>query len=316
MPERGAAATAALAPSHNGPMVAEAAFLPRRQALALLGGAVLTGCAHRSGERERIVEVASGRELSRDELLAACRAADHVLLGELHDNPHHHQRRGALVAELGAAAVVVAEQLERGRRVEGGADLRSRLEAAGFDARGWGWPLHQALFGPVLAVGVPVIGGNAALAQVRQVARLGEAAAAPPLRAWLDAAPLNPSAQAALDQALVDGHCGQLPAARVPAMRAAQRLRDASLALALHEAGGRPGVLVAGNGHVRLDHGVPALLRVMQPQARLVVVGLGEPGWRIDGAPYTHLWLTPAVERPDPCAGFRMPAPRAASAPA
>lgn len=297
-------------------MLSDALSLPRRRVLAMLGGAALhAACAHRGSGPDRIVEVASGRTLSRDDLLAQCRAADHVLLGEQHDNPHHHQRRGDLIAELGGAAVVVAEHLEQGRRVGPGADLRGRLEAAGFDARGWRWPLHEALFTPVLGAGVVVVGGNAAPALVRQVARQGEAAAPPALRTWLQAAPLGPAAQAALDRALVDGHCGQLPAARVPAMRAAQRLRDASLALAMRDAGGRPTVLVAGNGHVRLDHGVPALLRVLQPQARLLVVGLGEPGWSVDGAPYTHLWLTPAVDRQDPCAGFRMPPARPASAP-
>ena len=317
MPEHGAAATATRVWAHNGRMPREALLLPRRALLALLGGSALaTACAHRQGPPDRIVEVASGRECSRAELLLQCRAADHVLLGELHDNPHHHQRRGAFIAELGAGTVVVAEQLDRGRRIEPGADLRGRLEAAGFDARAWGWPLHESLFAPVLGAGMTVIGGNAPQAQVRQVARQGLAAAPAAWREWLDAAPLDEAAQAALDRALVDGHCGQLPAARVPAMRAAQRVRDLSLALAMREAGGRPAVLVAGNGHVRLDHGVPLLLRRLQPQARMLAVGFGEPDWRVDAAPYTHLWLTPAADRPDACAGFRMPPPRSASAPA
>lgn len=291
--------------------------LPRRSVLALLGGSALaTACAHRGGAPDRIVEVASGRELTRADLLRQCRTVDHLLLGELHDNPHHHQRRGALIAELGAepgaGVVVVAEHLERGRRVDAGTDLRGRLDAAGFDARGWGWPLHEPLFAPVLGAGLTVIGGNAAQSQVREVARQGEAATPAALREWLQAAPLDAAAQAALDRALVDGHCGQLPAARVPAMRAAQRLRDASLAQAMQASGGRPAVLVAGNGHVRLDHGVPSLLRRLQPQARVLAVGFGEPDWRIESAPFTHLWLTPAVERTDPCEGFRMPVPRPA----
>lgn len=295
----------------------QAPSLRRRSLLALLGGSALAAaCAHRGGGPDRIVEVASGRELTRAELLLQCRAVDHLLLGEQHDNPHHHQRRGALIAELGAGTVVVAEHLERGRRVEAGADVRSRLDAAGFDARSWGWPLHEALFAPVLEAGLTVIGGNADQALVRQAARQGEAAVPAALRDALRAAPLDAAAQAALDRALVDGHCGQLPAARVPSMRLAQRLRDASLALAMQASGGRPAVLVAGNGHVRLDHGVPVLLRRLQPQARMLVVGFGEPDWRTEGAPYTHLWLTPTVARQDPCAGFSLPAPRPASAPA
>jgi uncharacterized iron-regulated protein len=289
----------------------------RRAWLAGVTTSALAGCALQPATGDRIVDVAAGRDITRGELLAQVREADFVLLGEQHDNPHHHARRGALIAELGAAAVVVAEQLDRGRRVGPGPDALARLQAAGFEPRAWQWPLHRALFEPLLAAGLPVLGGNAPIADVRQVARQGLAAAPAEWQELLASAPLDAAAEAALDRALVDGHCGQLPPARVPAMRAAQRVRDAALAQALAASAGRPAVLVAGNGHVRLDHGVPVLLRRLQPAARIVVVGFGEPDWPLADAPYGHLWLTPAIERGDPCAGLRMPArPETPAAPA
>lgn len=287
----------------------------RRAWLAGVTASALAGCAQRPAAADRIVEVAAGRDVTRDELLARLRAADFVLLGELHDNPHHHARRGALIAGLGAGTVVVAEHLDRGRQVGPGPDPLARLQAAGFDPRAWQWPLHQALFEPLLAAGLPVLGGNAPIATVRQVARQGLDSAAAGWRELLAAAPLAPAAEAALDRALVDGHCGQLPPSRVPAMRAAQRVRDAALAQTLAESAGRPAVMVAGNGHVRLDHGVPALLRRLRPAARVVVVGFGEPDWPLGGAPYDFLWLTTAVDRGDPCAGLRMPAAAAPARP-
>lgn len=281
-------------------------------ALGLLLGAA--GCAHGPAAPDRLTEGPAGPPLTRDELVARARRADFVLLGELHDNPHHHQRRGALLAELRPAAVV-AEQLEAGAQVLPGPALLPRLQAAGFDPRGWGWPLHQPLFEPVLAAELPLWGGNAPLAQVRAVARGGEGAWPEGLRDLLMRAPLAPAAQAALDAALVAGHCGQLPAARVPPMRAAQRLRDAAMAQALLRlaatAGGRPVALVAGNGHVRDDHGVPALLRALAPQARIVSVVFTEGPGTVDAPASVH-WATSAARRSDPCAGFRMPA---ASAP-
>ncbi len=287
---------------------------PARRHLLLAAAAPLLGggCTSWTDPPDRIVEVASGRDLSRADLLAALRRADHVLLGELHDNPHHHQRRGALITDLGAGTVVVAEQLPRGARVAAGADLRTRLEAAGFDAQAWGWPLYQPLFGPLLAAGVPLLGGNAPTALARQIARDGPSAWPAELRERLDAVPLSADAQAALDRDLLDGHCGHLSAARLPAMRAAQRARDASMALALQASGGRPAVLVAGNGHVRTDQGVALLLRALPGRPQVLCVGFGEPGWSTAGAPYTHLWITPPVRRGDPCAGFRMPPPRPA----
>lgn len=281
---------------------------PRRRlalaALASLAVPLLQACALTSPRRDDIVDAASGRALTSAQLLAQARAADWVLLGEQHDNLHHHAQRGAFIAALGPGTVVVTEHLQRGRRVEPGRELQSRLQAAGFDPRAWGWPLHRALYEAVLDAGLPVLGGNAPVALVRQVAREGLAAAPPELRALLDAAPLSAAAQASLDRALEEGHCGHLAAARLPATRAAQRVRDAALALALQAAGGRPGVLVAGNEHVRRDYGVPVLLRHLRPQARLLVVAFGEPGWRADAGAHTHLWRTPGVARVDPCAAF------------
>lgn len=278
--------------------------------LAACAGWLPAGCGHALALRERIVEAASGRELTPAQLLVAMRESDFVLLGERHDNPLHHRRRGELLAALGAGAVVVAEQMPRGRRVAAGDALLPRLQQAGFEATAWQWPLHQGLFEPVLAAGLTLLGGNAPREQVRQVARAGEAAWPAELKPLLDAAPLPDAARAALDDDLVAGHCGQLAAGRVPAMRAAQRLRDASLLQAMLDAGGRPTVLVAGNGHVRTDHGVPQLLRIARPRSRWIAVGFVE-GDAGDGvSPYTHLWLTPVMQREDPCAGFRMPVPQ------
>lgn len=280
----------------------------RRTVLAAAAGAALaTACAHAPHPPDRIVELASGRELTRTELLAALRQADHVLLGERHDNPLHHERRGRLIAELGAGAVVVAEHLPRGARVGPGGRVLERLQAAGFESKPWQWPLHRALFAPILAAGLPLLGGNADRQLVRTIARDGPSAWPDELRRVLDDAPLDAAAQAALDRQLQEGHCGQLPAARVPAMRSAQRSRDASMALALCASGGRPAVLVAGNGHVALDYGVGQLLRRLQPGAKVLSVGFGEPETAGAAAPYTYLWVTAGVDRDDPCAGFKMP---------
>lgn len=274
----------------------------RRMLAAAAALAGLGGCALHPMRSERIVDVANGQVLTRAQLLSRLRQADWVLLGEQHDNPQHHARRAALIAELGPAVVVVSEHLERGRRVEPGADTRARLEGAGFDLHGWQWPIHRPLYEPLLAAGIPVLGGDAARNVVREVARRGLEAAPADLRALVDAVPLSPAAEAILDQALVDSHCGHLAPARLLPMRAAQRVRDAALALSLQAAGGRSGVLVAGNGHVRLDYGVPVMLRQLQPRARVVSVGFGEPGWDLRIAPYTLLWFTAGVKRADPYA--------------
>ncbi|MFY9514323.1 MAG: ChaN family lipoprotein, partial [Rubrivivax sp.] len=92
--------------------------------------------------------------------------------------------------------------------------------------------------------------------------------------------------------------------------RWAQRCRDAAMALTMQElaaSGRRPVVLLAGNGHVRRDWGVAQLLAVLQPQAKLLAVGVVERGDEAPGA-YDRRWLTdPVAGRADPCAGLVMP---------
>ena len=86
----------------------------------------------------------------------------------------------------------------------------------------------------------------------------------------------------------------------------AQRARDAAMWLALRETQAAPAILVAGNGHVRSDYGVAQLIRLQRPDAGVVSVGFAESGDTPPAErPYSHLWITPAVERGDPCAGLR-----------
>lgn len=283
-----------------------AATLILSAAAALLSGCAQLGAPPADGER--IVEVASGREIGRAELLAALRASDYVLLGEQHDNALHHQRRAALLTELGAGVPVVAEHLTRGQAVLPGPELLPRLQIAGFDAKSWRWPLHEPLFAAAAAPRHMLVGGNTPREVAREVARKGEAALPEELKPIVLAAPLDEAGRQALDADLVQGHCGMLAGERLVGMRWAQRARDAAMWLSLQEvarAQGQPAVLLAGNGHVRLDYGVAQLIAAQQPAARVASVGFVETGAKAEGAPYSYVWITAAPAREDACAGMR-----------
>jgi uncharacterized iron-regulated protein len=119
--------------------------------------------------------------------------------------------------------------------------------------------------------------------------------------------------EAALEDEIRDGHCGKLPPALLPRFAKAQRLRDAAMALALvRDATADGAVLIAGNGHVRRDRGVPAYL----PAGESVSVGFVEAATGEDRAAvarqargtYDYVWVTQAIARADPCAELqRMP---------
>jgi uncharacterized iron-regulated protein len=74
-------------------------------------------------------------------------------------------------------------------------------------------------------------------------------------------------------------------------------------------------VLIAGNGHVRRDLGVPLYLRPASPDARIVSLGLLEIETGKDRAAdyfargaeraYDFAWFTARAQRKDPCIALR-----------
>jgi uncharacterized iron-regulated protein len=80
-----------------------------------------------------------------------------------------------------------------------------------------------------------------------------------------------------------------------------QRARDAMMADRLAAASGKAGgILIAGNGHVRNDRGVPWYLARLEPEARTLSIGLVEV--RDDAPrlppdlPHDYVWFTPRVD--------------------
>ncbi|HEX9166540.1 MAG TPA: ChaN family lipoprotein [Gemmatimonadales bacterium] len=263
-----------------------------------------------------IVESGTGAALETGDLLNRMARSEFVLLGELHDNPIHHQVRGSLIRAAGSRPAVVFEQFQAssGPIPLPGADQSREawLDANGFDRTGWRWPLHQPVVEAAIGNARSVWGSGISRDQLRAVVRGGDAAAPEELRRLMEASPLGGAARAAIDSDLVAGHCGQLPESMIPGMRSAQVVRDASMTQALLSAAkGGPAWLIAGNGHVRADVAVPRLLTVAAPGKRLLVVGLLERGAdgtmpdRTEQGRYDVVIVTPRAERGDPCASLR-----------
>lgn len=258
----------------------------------------------------------AGQPLSVAALLRQVGEAKIVLLGEVHDNAVQHQLRADLLTALAARhPAVVFEQFAQSEEAipapAPGEALEPWLDAHGFDRKGWQWPLHRPVVEAALAHGRGVWGSGLSRESLRAVVREGEGAAPPELRSILRDTPLDSAARAGIDQELIEGHCGKLPVSMIPGMRAAQVTRDASMTRALLRAQlDGPAWLIAGNGHVRRDMGVPRLLASAAPGVPILVVGLLER--EADGASpsardlsvYDLVIVTPRAEREDPCAGL------------
>ena len=292
--------------------------------VALLA-AFLLGCSTApspfGGLEDRVWDVRAARFVSEEELAMQLRQARYRLLGEVHDHPAHHRLRASLIGQLavpGESVEVYFEQFDREhdaalREAQGAGADADALARAGRLGRDWNWPLHRPLVAAALSAKYPVRAANLADVETRRIAKtgaLGPQDAA--LAGALGKADWSAAREKALRTEVFESHCRALPEKLVPAMALAQRSRDAALALALSAAPGGA-VLIAGNGHVRRDLGVPLYL---PREARVTSVGFletraaeSDPRAYARSAAgeetYDFVWFTTPQPRPDPCEALR-----------
>jgi uncharacterized iron-regulated protein len=240
------------------------------------------------------------------------RGARYVLLGEVHDNPAHHRERAELLRDLladGRPTRVLFEQMPRGTEAAIAAaarDAESVVDAGRLDRRGWRWPLHRPLVDAALAGGATITGANLERGDARAVMRDGAAALPPDLQALL-ALPWSAEQQSRLERTIDEGHCGLLPRDSWPAMALAQRARDAAMARSMLQVPAPERVvLIAGNGHVREDIGVPHYLRgAGVPERDIAAVAFLEDGDTADPGRFDLVRRSPPAPRADPCETLR-----------
>ncbi|MEQ8587895.1 MAG: ChaN family lipoprotein [Thalassobaculaceae bacterium] len=255
-----------------------------------------------------------GTHGSRAALNADLADARFVLLGETHDNPHHHAAQASLLRSMvdaGRKPAVVWEMAPRDQQsaIDAWAAGPDADDADGFaEAVGWaesGWPdfaLYRPIVDAAIDGGLAMVAGNLPSGATRSIAQGGLAALGDrTVDAWRLSDPLSDEATAAHLDAVFDGHCRLVPRERLGTMVDVQVARDASLAAAMvgHPDGA---VLIAGRGHVRTDIGVPLHLRRLAPEMKTVAVGLSE-GQTVGAFDWMRAFR--AADRDDPCESLR-----------
>jgi len=249
-----------------------------------------------------------------DALGEALRAQPIVLLGEVHDNAAQHALRARALRtllEAGARPALLMEQFDR----EHQAELDHALARPGVtpDAviaaaapgdpalQGWAWPLYKPYIALAIEYRLALVAANVSRDDARRVLKDGLPAMGFDARVPADIG-------AAQSRAIVDGHCGMIDAAQAGRMVGAQVARDQFMARAIEAHAAQGAVLLAGNGHVRRDVGVPRWLNAAT-RGRSVSIGLLEPG-DPDASAFDLALTMPAPSRPDPCDAMRAPAGR------
>ena len=247
-----------------------------------------------------------------------------LLLGEVHDNAAGHALRLRALERLlswGARPALLMEQFDRERQGEIDRLLQAASGMAPSDHEhdatvdalvrlgdqppgGWTWVFYRPVLKLALQQRLPIFAANVSRADARQVIRQGLQATG--FRAEVPADITRTQAEA-----IEQSHCGALDSATATRLAQAQVARDQFMARLLQAHAARGAVLLAGNGHVRRDIGVP---RWLPPEwrSRSHAVGYLEQGDDEIAAYDEALFVAPQT-RPDPCAAMRAAPPAAAS---
>ncbi len=197
-----------------------------------------------------------------------------VLLGEQHDNPLHQQLQAQAVRELSRQkrlAAVVLEMAEQGRTTQSlppDATETQVQTALRWSDAAWPWSAYGPVVMAAVRSGVPVLGANLPHANMATQMRNPQLDHLLPETAWLQQ-----------QTAIREGHCHLLPETQVLPMTRIQVARDQTMARVAQAAIPFPQtprpeqtvLLIAGQGHVRPDLGIPWFL---PPHLRVKVVQL------------------------------------------
>jgi uncharacterized iron-regulated protein len=241
-----------------------------------------------------------------------------VLLGEVHDNAVQHRIRAEALHRLlagGARPAIAFEQFDRERqadidraRRESPPEGRSLADHVIAQARApkdsWDWARYRPFVELALQYDLPIVAANLSRSAAARVAREG-------LGAVFTEAERAELALDRFDDILAQheyvvqvGHCNMLPKSALPGLARAQIARDAVLAQSLGPYLGGGVILLTGNGHARRDIGVPRHLpAAAQPHAWSI--GLLEEGTEERSALFDVAFVSPAQDRPDPCAALQ-----------
>lgn len=221
-----------------------------------------------------------------------------LLMGEVHDNAAGHAARFKALEQAvqqGWRPAIAMEQFDRERQAD--LDLARKAQPDNPDyliqqAGGsrWDWPLYRPVIALALRYDLPLIAANLSRQDAAKVVREGLAADPSILPS-----PLPAGLLAAQREAIRSGHCGQMPENMLDGMALAQIARDSVMARLMLPYQPRGVVLLAGNGHVRRDLGVPQWLPQAWSWGFVESAGTGE---------FDREEIIAPASRPDPCAAL------------
>ena len=271
-----------------------------RYAIAMGALALVGGCINRAVPP--ILQPAGGTLAAATATAARVDAllpADALLLGEQHDAAEHQQIEQQVVAHLAGRGLLAALAIEMADAGASTATLKPTAteqqvqHALKWNDKGWPWAAYGPAVMTAVRAGVPVLGANLPMTQMRS--SMGNAK--------LDMQLPGPALKAQ-QQLIRIGHCNLLPESQITPMTRIQIAKDRAMAQTIEDLAlpGKVVVLLAGNGHVNRQLGVPQHLPATL-QAKAVHLRAGDATEK--DIAFDSTWPTPALPEKDYCAGLK-----------
>ncbi|MBL4740327.1 MAG: ChaN family lipoprotein [Sneathiella sp.] len=246
--------------------------------------------------------------VAKSEVASRVSDSDFILLGEKHDNLAHHQVQSAILRHsITAKDGVVFEMITKDQQPVidqylGGDIPFAELEAAlNWKKSGWpDWSFYAPLFKTAKEAQARILYGSYPRKELMGKMKAQNS----------DFQTLPEGQMANLNKEIKQSHCDLLPENMISPMSNMQIAKDHLMAaqmLKVKEDG--KAFLIAGNGHVRKDRGVPYYLKQRLINQQILVVGIIEVtalnSEQDQFSLYDTIWTTDATPEKDYCAGLR-----------
>jgi uncharacterized iron-regulated protein len=270
----------------------------------------------------QLAEVSTGQPIDDNALKQMLNSKKIVLIGEKHDHPYHHKIQAQILSLIDPDRIegIWFEHFDRTQQKALGelrldpAALEELRKKVAWDKSGWpSWAIYQPLFRQVLAYQKPLFAANLDRAAISSVMKIG----------YEIVFTIDDVESLKLKQALPDGnqakltahiekvHCHKMSDNLKRQMLRAQRAKDAYMAKTLTSNGSETKVLIAGNGHVRNDWGVPFYLKALgYKKDEILSIGIIEGVWKKGELsskmyPYDLVFFTDVHDQRDPCQVYK-----------
>ena len=253
------------------------------------------------------------------QLFAAAASHQLVLVGERHDHPDHHLLQALLVEQMGPMSIVGFEMLDELDALKIEENMTPQEIAQASDWAKSGWPsfgLYQPIFRAMQRRQITALAIHPSRERLMNRARNSKEFSKE-TASYIER--LSAQGVATLRQDINRGHCGAAGGAMLDMMVAAQVFKDHWMASQMTSAldrralegnaasaARRRGLVIAGNGHVRKDYGLPNHIERSTLSIGLIEVQSGQTqplGYDLERFDYT--WFTPRLDDEDPCQKYK-----------